>query len=181
MKNLSFILFLFFVSFNATSQELVNIKEPVFKVGEKLSYKFRYGFITAAVATLKVSDSNIKFDNKPTFHLTAEGRTSGTFNVFYRVRNRYDSYIDQSDLVPYLYTENIREGSYRRNDKARFYQNEKKVVADKGTFKGGKQTFDIRTEFVVVLTNRTKQEVSEDNSIKAMLERFPLDLRQRSQ
>ncbi|MEO8794327.1 MAG: DUF3108 domain-containing protein [Daejeonella sp.] len=125
------------------SQSLSNVSEPVFKTGEELSYRFRYGFITAAEATLKVSESNIKFDNKPIFHLTAEGKTSGTFNIFYRVHNRYDSYIDRDDLMPYLYTENIREANYRRTDKARFYQKDKKVVANKGTFKGGSQTFDI--------------------------------------
>ncbi|WP_155975675.1 DUF3108 domain-containing protein [Daejeonella oryzae] len=143
MRKISVILLFVFASSFAVSQDLLNNLQPVFKAGEQLNYRFRYGFITAAEATLKVSDSNIKFDNKPIFHLTAEGRTAGTFNVFYKVHNRYDSYIDRSGLLPYLYTENIREATYRRSDKARFYQNEKKVVAKKGTFKGGSQTFDI--------------------------------------
>ena len=137
------IILLLLFSSDVISQETLSIRESVFKAGEELQYKFRYGFITAAVATLKVSESAIKFNNKPIFHLTAEGRTSGTFNVFYRVHNRYDSYIDKSDLRPYLYTENIREGNYRRTDKARFYQDDKKVIAKKGTFTGGSQTFDI--------------------------------------
>lgn len=143
MKKLPLILLLILISLIGISQELISVKEPVFKAGEELKYRFRYGFITAAEATLKVSDSDIKFNNKPIFHLTAEGRTSGTFNIFYRVNNRYDSYIDRADLIPYLYTENIREANYRRNDKARFYQDEKKVVAKKGTFRGSTQTFDI--------------------------------------
>ena len=44
-------------------------------------------------------------------------------------------------------------------------------------FRNGNQVFDIKTEFIIVLTNRTKQEVSEDNSIKALLERFPLEMK----
>ncbi len=134
---------LIFTGLGLKAQELANKKEPVFKAGEELNYRFKYGFITAAEATLKVTEPKVKFDNRPVYQLTAEGRTAGTFNVFYKVRNRYDSYVDQSGLVPYLYTENIKEATYRRNDKARFYQNKKKIVTNKGDFKGDGQTFDI--------------------------------------
>lgn len=127
----------------ALGQELANVREPVFKIGEQLSYKLRYGFITAAEANIRVESSDARFDNKPVYHLVAEGRTAGSFNVFYKVRNRYDSYIDRIDLSPYLYTENIREANYRRSDKARFYQDQKKIVSNNGTFKGDGQTFDV--------------------------------------
>lgn len=119
------------------------MKEPIFQVGEQLGYKLKYGFVTAASANIRVEASDAKFENKPVYHLVAEGRTAGSFDVFYKVRNRYDSYIDQKDLSPYLYTENIREANYRRSDKARFYQDEKKIVSNKGTFKGDGQTFDV--------------------------------------
>ena len=126
------------------AQELPFVKEPVFQVGEVLKYKLRYGFITAAEGTLKVLDSDLKFDGKPTYRLSVDGETSGTFDVFYKIRDHYDSYIDRVNLKPYFYQENIREGSYRREDKARFYQNDQKVVATKGTFKTpDKQTFDL--------------------------------------
>ena len=73
-----------------------------------------------------------------------DGSTSGSFDIFYKVRNRYDSYIDQKDFTPYLYTENVREDKYTRNDKARFYQDQRKVVATKGAFKSPvSQTFDL--------------------------------------
>lgn len=125
------------------AQDLENLNEPVFKVGEKLSYRLRYGFITAAEATIQVKASSIKFEDRPVFHLSAEGRTAGTFNFFYKVKNQYDSYVDQQNMSPYLYTEDIREANYRRNDKVRFYQDQKKVVSKKGTFKTNGQTFDV--------------------------------------
>lgn len=126
------------------AQELPFVKEPVFQVGEVLKYKLRYGFITAAEGTLKVLDSDLKFDGKPTYRLSVDGETSGSFDVFYKIRDHYDSYIDRVNLKPYFYQENIREGSYRREDKARFYQTEQKVVATKGTFRTpDKQTFDL--------------------------------------
>lgn len=50
-----------------------------------------------------------------------------------------------------------------------------KDILTSGMFRQGHQQFKIKTEFVICLTNRTKQEVSEDNSVKALLERFPLE------
>lgn len=50
-----------------------------------------------------------------------------------------------------------------------------KDILTSGIFRQGHQQFKIKTEFVICLTNRTKQEVSEDNSVKALLERFPLE------
>ncbi len=129
------------------AQELLNVKKPVFRVGEVLRYKLRYGFITAAEATIRVEETPVKFENNSVFHLIAEGRTAGSFNVFYKVRNRYDSYVDKENLSPYLYTENIREANYRRNDKARFYQDQKKIVSNNGIYKGDGQTFDVLSAY----------------------------------
>jgi hypothetical protein len=46
-------------------------------------------------------------------------------------------------MTPYLYTESILEANYRRDDKARFYQDEKKVVSNNSTLNVKEQTFDI--------------------------------------
>lgn len=141
-------LFLFTVCFlammNVSAQELPLKKEPVFQAGEVLQYKLRYGFITAAEGTLKVLNSDLKFEGKPTYKLVVDARTSGTFDVFYKIRDHYDSYIDKDNLTPYFYQENVREAKYRRQDKARFTQATKKVVSNRGTFTAPtEQTFDL--------------------------------------
>ncbi|WP_207426466.1 DUF3108 domain-containing protein [Pedobacter sp. SYSU D00535] len=137
------LIFLVFAANIVSGQNLESRDAMVFGPGEVLKYKIRYGIVTAAEATLQVLDSDIKLNNRPVYHLLANGKTSGSFDVFYKVRNRYDSYIDKETLLPHLYTESIRESNYRRADKARFYQDQNKVVSNKGTFKTGDQTFDI--------------------------------------
>lgn len=132
------------ISLSSFAQELPVKKETAFKEGEVLNYKLKYGFLTAAEATLKVLPTDTKFDNKPAFRLQVDAQTSGTFDIFYKIRDHYDSYIDKADLTPYFYQENIREASYRRQDKARFYQDTKKVVANNGTYATPTtQTFDL--------------------------------------
>ncbi|TZF80919.1 DUF3108 domain-containing protein [Pedobacter sp. BS3] len=148
MRPFTCLIALFFVQLTVRGQELLeNRKNGAFQPGEQLRYKLKYGFLTAAEATLNVEESDVRFDNRPVYHLVAQGKTSGSFDIFYKVRDRYDSYIDRETLLPYLYTENIRESNYRRTDKARFYQDQHKIVSNRGTFKGSRQTFDMVSAF----------------------------------
>lgn len=140
-----FLLFVFLITIaDAEAQELPLKKEPIFQAGEVLSYKLKYGFITAAEATIKVMNSDLKFEDNETYKLVVDAKTSGTFDIFYKIRDHYDSYIDKTKLTPYFYQEDIKEASYTRKDKARFTQEAKKVVSNKGTFTAPtNQTFDL--------------------------------------
>ncbi|RVU01877.1 DUF3108 domain-containing protein [Mucilaginibacter limnophilus] len=124
------------------SQTLDHVDNPVFGAGEQLSYKLKYGIFTAAEANLRVQESATKFGGKPALQIVAEGKTAGTFDVFYKVRNRYDSYIDKSTLLPYFYSENRREGSWKHTDKVTFNQAEGKLKAEKGEFTFEGKVFD---------------------------------------
>ncbi len=149
MKNTLAALCLFLgAALSTHGQSLPFLKEPAFKAGEELNYRLRYGVISAAVGTLQVEDSKIKFSSPHTFHLTARGQTSKAFSVFYTVDNRYDSYIDSRTFLPHYYTENIREGNYRRTDIVRFNHATKTVQGNKGTFKSeSAQTFDLLSAY----------------------------------
>src|SRR5690606_28891998 len=115
-KTITFVWVMLAVLLLTHAQMLPYLKEPAFQAGEELSYRLRYGMISAATGTLKVEDSKIKFSSPHSFHLSARGRTSSAFSIFFTVDNRYNSYIDSRTFLPHYYTENIREGSYRRTD-----------------------------------------------------------------
>lgn len=142
---LSFVL-LFAIS-TTFAQKLPYLSESSFQEGEELSYRLKYGILSAAEGVLKVEKSNLQFEGKPTYHLVAFGKTAGAFNVFYTVNNRYDSYIDKKTFLPYYYTENIREGKYRRSDKINFNQKARTITGNKGNFKGAEQTFDLLSAY----------------------------------
>ena len=132
----------------AYGQQIPFRKESSFQAGEELTYRLRYGIVSAAVGTLKVEDSSIKFSSPHTFHLSAQGRTSSAFSIFYTVDNQYDSYIDSRTFLPHYYTENIHEGKYRRTDIVRFNHGTRTVVGNKGTFKSSAgQTFDLLSAY----------------------------------
>ncbi len=129
-------------------QTLPYLPEPTYKEGEKLTYKLKYGFISAATGTLRVEKSKLRFSNPNAFHLSAFGQTSGPFSMLYTVKNKYDSYIDGNTYLPYLYTENIQEGSYSRQEYATFDHKNKSVSGKKGTFKSPTgQFFDLLSAY----------------------------------
>ena len=145
MKNFYVALLLVFTGFKFSfSQTLPYLKEPTFKEGEKLSYKLRYGMLSAANGVLSVNKSKLQFSNKNTFHLSAYGQTSSAFSLLFTVKNKYDSYIDGNTFQPYLYTEDIKENSYTRKEYATFDHRNHTVKGAKGTFKSpSSQLFDL--------------------------------------
>lgn len=126
------------------AQTLPYLPEPTYKVGEKLTYKLRYGILSAATGVLTVDTPDLELSNKNTLHLHAFGQTSGAFSMLYKVKNRYDSYIDNKNFMPYLYIEDIQENNYRRKEYAIFDHLTASVQGNKGNFKSNtSQIFDL--------------------------------------
>ena len=128
------------------------VNEPVFKVGEQLSYRLKYGFFTAAEAELSVQNTDIKYNGHPAYHIVVEGKTAGSFDVFYKVRNRYESYVDQKTLLPYYYAENRHEGSWNHSDKVTFNHETDKITANKGTYPYTGKVFDFVSAYYFART-----------------------------
>jgi hypothetical protein len=119
----------------------------VFKPGEELNYRLKYGFFTAAEAKLHVEESDKEFDGHPAFHIIADGKTAGSFDFFYKVRNRYETYIDQKTLMPYFYAENRHEASYKHADNVTFDHHDDKITAGKGVFPFKGKVFDFLSAY----------------------------------
>lgn len=51
-----------------------------------------------------------------------------------------------------------------------------KDILSSGQFRNGSQVYEIKTKFIVCCTNRTRAEFSKNDSLRALMERFPLEL-----
>jgi len=147
MKRSFLILFFLFAWLCRSFGQEIKIGEPVFKPGEKLSYRLKYGFFTGATATIRVEESEKKFDGHSAYHIIADGRTAGAFDVFYKVRNRYETYVDQTTLLPYYYTENRHEASYKHKDNVTFNHKDGEITAAKGVFPFKGKVFDFLSAY----------------------------------
>jgi len=153
------------------AQELTMVNDTVFKVGEQLSYRLKYGFFTAAEAELKVENTDIKYNGHPAYHIVVEGKTAGSFDVFYKVRNRYESYVDQKTLLPYYYAENRHEGSWNHSDKVTFNHENDKITANKGTYPYTGKVFDFVSAYYFARTiDISKMHIGDKFELKYFLD-----------
>ena len=83
-----------------------------YQTGEYLQYRIHYGILNAGFATLEIEDSN--YDGRKHFHMIGKGSSSGAVRAFFKVDDRYDSYIDKANNLPTKFIRNIDEGGYKR-------------------------------------------------------------------
>ena len=90
-----------------------------FQPGERLVYKLRWGLITAGYAELAVLPFE-QVNGEDAWHFVLTVRTSGCIDLFYKVRDRIESYTDLTLTNSILYRKEQREGSTDRDVVVRF-------------------------------------------------------------
>ncbi len=104
---------------DGASPNLRKIEHKAFTMGEELTYDVNYGFITAGEAKMMIP-RYATMNNRQCFHVEFTVRSTGFFDNFYKVRDKYESFLDTEALVPWRFIQTIREGSYKRDFEATF-------------------------------------------------------------
>ncbi|MFI5203958.1 MAG: DUF3108 domain-containing protein [Flavobacteriales bacterium] len=104
-----------------------NVKHTSFKAGEELRYRIHYGVVDAGEAILKLSTSDKKVNGRTLLHVEGTGRSLGAFDWFFKVRDKYESYIDEKGVFPWLFVRRVYEGGYEINQDYTFMQHKKTV------------------------------------------------------
>ncbi|HJU45571.1 MAG TPA: DUF3108 domain-containing protein, partial [Chitinophagaceae bacterium] len=76
-----------------------------------------------------------RMSNRPVYHITGEGHTFSFYDNFFKVRDKYESYIDTATLQPYKFIRNVDEGGYKKNENVTFNQAANTAVTNAGVFK----------------------------------------------
>ena len=125
------------LSFTSKFDDTCNIRNNAFKADEEVRMKVFYStlgmYIGAGEATF--TSSLERFNGKQVYHLIGEGKTYPTFDNFFKVRDRYESYIDTANLLPYKFVRNVDEGGYKKYNNVTFNQNANTAISTNGVFK----------------------------------------------
>lgn len=97
-------------------------------------------FYTVAGVYIKAGEATFtnkveKLSGKPVFHITAEGKTNDKYDWIFKVRDRYESYIDTTTMEPLKFVRNVSEGAHKHYENITFNQTAKTAVTDKGVYK----------------------------------------------
>jgi hypothetical protein len=132
------LLFFVFPNFEKTNRdEFSGIKNSSFKEGEMITMRVFYNaagiYIGAGEATFTTSLE--KFNGKVTYHCLGEGKTYSFFDNFFKVRDRYESYIDTSNMLPAKFIRNVDEGGHKIYNNVTFNQAAETTISTNGVFK----------------------------------------------
>lgn len=105
-------------------------------VGEYLKYRVYYssslGDFTAGEAILTVEEWEGSPYTEPqnVYKITGVGNSKGMFNWFYKVRDRFESFVNKSTILPYLFIRKTREGKYKQDDVVVFKRKENLAITN---------------------------------------------------
>ncbi|MEO6455451.1 MAG: DUF3108 domain-containing protein [Ginsengibacter sp.] len=117
--------------------EFCGIKNKAFKDGEVVIMRVYYStlgmYIGAGDASFTATIE--KFNGKPVYHCVGEGKTFSFFDNFFKVRDRYETYIDTATMLPVKFIRNVSEGGYKTYNNVTFNHSAGTAVSTKGVFK----------------------------------------------
>jgi hypothetical protein len=144
------------------------ITNNAFTNNEKLEFRVHYGLINAASIVFEVGPALVQKYDRKCFNVKAEGKTLKSFDWAYKVRDRFETYIDAEAIAPISYNKNIQEDKYTDNDLVTFKHNSKKLFGVKGMLDMPVYTHDVISAIYYVRNiDFTKSKVGD---------KFPLDV-----
>ena len=108
---LSFILIVSPAHINAVSSTEDNLP---FSPGEKLTFELKWGIIPAGDVVLEVLPIET-MDGIESYHFSMTVKSTPFIDVFYKVRERVDSYVDLDMTHSLFYTKKQHEGRHKRD------------------------------------------------------------------
>ncbi len=142
---------------SVSGQGLRKIENNAFQRGEKISYRVFYdsyitGNVHAGEASLEIKEKNEKIAGRNTMNVVGLGRTKGAFNYFFKVVNRYETYIDEDAIVPLLFIRRINEGGYKKSQDVVFNHFENIAISNTATVPVKENIQDLISSFYYLRT-----------------------------
>ena len=117
--------------------EFCGIRNTAFQTGESLTFKVYY---TLAGVYVAAGEANFtlnleKLMNKPVYHIVGDGKTYNFYDNFFKVRDKYETFIDTATLQPLKFTRNVYEGGYKKYESVTFNHAANTAVTNDGVYK----------------------------------------------
>ncbi len=133
MKQVSWLLslFLFVFSFAGGAQD------HAFQPGEKVTYNVAYHvvgiYVNAGTASFTTTKESL--DNADVYHVVGKGSTNSKYDWIFKVRDRYETFVDADGLQPVKFIRSVSEGKYKKYEEVTFDQRTRIATTKKGAVK----------------------------------------------
>lgn len=124
MKKILSLFILLTITFG-NAQKLQNIQS-----GEVLRYRIHYGLLNAGTANLTTLKTTYK--GQPHYYVKGTGKTTGAVRAFFKVEDKYESFINYNTGLPSFYVRDVKEGNYTQHYETVFnHSNQTLLLTDK--------------------------------------------------
>ncbi len=117
---------------NFPSKELPLVQNEAFKAGEILSYRLHYGVMDAGVILMEVKPEVLEVAGRKVYHIVGNGYSQGAFDWFFKVRDRYETFMDKDALLPWMFVRRVYDGGVTINQDYKFNHYTNKVDVGSG-------------------------------------------------
>ena len=129
----------------SAQNDFCNVRNTSFTAAEKLTFKVYYNmsfvWITAGIASFSTRSEDM--DNHKVFHITGDGKTVKSYDWIFKVRDRYETYIDKETMLPLRFVRTVDEGGFKINQDVIFDHKKGVAESDKKSYIIPKCTQDV--------------------------------------
>ncbi len=127
------------------------VNNQAFREGEKLTFDVKYGFVHAGVATMSIPQTK-RISGRDAYHILFEVSSVPSFDWVFKVRDRYETYVDVQGIFPWRFEQHVREGKYSRDFSAFFDHRKGKAKTSDGEYSIPRYVNDIMSAFYYART-----------------------------
>jgi len=107
---LALTIFMTIIAANLFAQDdFRKVNQKAFKPGEKLTFEINYGFITAGEAIMEIDPVIATMNGRKCFDIKFSVNSTESFDMVYKVRDYYKTYVDMEGLFPWRFEQHIRK------------------------------------------------------------------------
>ena len=117
--------------------DFCGIKNKSFQAGEEVTYTVYYSLAGLYVAAGKATFTNTleRMNGRTVYHVVGDGSTNPSYEWMYKVKDRYESFIDTATLQPLKFIRNIHEADYKKYENITFNRSTNTAITTDGVFK----------------------------------------------
>jgi hypothetical protein len=121
--SINFLVIFLLVFIPPLNAQVCSSKNVTFKTGEEITYIVAYDWFIiwteVGEVTMKINEST--YNNQAAYHYLAEGETYKSWDWIFKVRDKFETYVEKETLKPLYFGRNIREGNYRQTENTWFH------------------------------------------------------------
>ncbi len=137
IKLITVLLAFFWTTHLSGGDDFCGLRNISFQDGESITFTVFYNalgiYVNAGSATFSVAEERL--NNKEVYHITGTGTSNSSYDWIFKVRDRYESFIDTSTLRPIKFVRNVDEGGYKIYENINFNAQTNTAITTKGVFK----------------------------------------------